>query len=137
MEIRSILYNILISFLIFYFSFTVYNAITLPSDLFYTLVFLVLMSSLILLHKNILVFLAVSRVFVTVFLTVSILVGATLYLLDFTMPGLYVNEIVLSGQNFQFVTIDDITLSKAGTILVVAVTTGLFYSIIDSLKKGS
>lgn len=137
MEFRAILYNIFLSFLIFYFSFTIYDAIALPDDIFYTLLFMVLMSLVILIHKNLLVFLTVSRVFLTIFLTVSILVGVALYILDYTLPGLYVNNIVISGQSFQFLTTEQIELSKLGTILIVSVTTGLIYSIIHSLRGSS
>ncbi|WKZ31187.1 MAG: hypothetical protein QY318_00225 [Candidatus Dojkabacteria bacterium] len=135
MEVRAILYNIIISFLIFYFSFSIYDAITLPEDIFYTLLFMVLMSLLVLVHKNILIFLTVSRVFLTIFLTISILVGAGLYILDYTMPGLHVNNIVLSAQNLEFITIQDFTLTKVGTIILVSLTTGLVYALVNSVSR--
>lgn len=135
MNISKTIHKGIIAFLVFYLSATIYGAIDFPTDMVYLIGVAIGVSSAILFHESVLKFLTVKRAFPTVLLTVSILVYFVVYGFEAVIPGFLVNDVSITSANYDFITIEDYTLTKYATIALVSVTTGLIYSIMEALRK--
>jgi hypothetical protein len=137
MDLRTFFYSLSISFLVFYFAVDIFGIVTFPSDPIYFVAVFILSSLLIQLHKNLLEFFAIKKAFLTVFISVAILVGVALYVFELLLPGFYISDLAIQSQEYSFISIESQTIVMPWTAVVLGVTTGLLYSIIDSLKSKS
>jgi len=134
MNIKKIIYEILLSALIFTFVVEVVKGVVMPTNLAYLILTMVVIAVAIVLHYSILRFLTIRRTFFSEWISVSILVFIAIYLLDLVMPEFRVEGYQLATQNLGFIILSSITLTEIATMIVVAVLTGLMKSIFDVLE---
>lgn len=121
--------------LLFGFNAVVFKAFQYPSDPIYFLAAGVIFSTGIILHKQLLGFLTVKEVFITRFITISLLVGVVMFILQTVLPGFVISGINFAATNAGFITFNGLTLNPILSICVIALFDGLVASLMYSLNK--
>lgn len=131
---RKTVYSILLYILVFSFTMSFFNGVSLPVDPIYWVATAITFAAVVMLHRPVLRFLTVKINFVTFLLSASLLSIGAFYILELFMPEFMVEASTFSGFNAGTVTVSAFEFTRLTTIIVSSLVFAALCALMESLK---
>ena len=128
-------FKLFLSMMILPFWGVVTGAVIFPEDKIYLFAVLFGFGFVLYLHEKLLSFLTLEKVFLTAILASTIMNGAFLYFADLFIPEFLIEPISAGGIDLRFYEIPEVDLGVYGTIILLAVASGITYYLLMKLKS--
>ncbi len=135
MNIKRVLYNLIIQSAISYLVISFFPNITLPTSTGYFIAFLLMITLSLSFAGNLLRFLTIRNNFLTYILASTVCISIALFLAQTLLPGFLIDPLVINTMSIGSIIIKETALDMPFNLIIVGFAVSLFISFLNFLKN--
>lgn len=135
MNIKRVLYNLIIQSAISYLIISLFPNVTLPSSTGYLIAFLFMITLSVSFAGNLLRFLTIHNNFLTFILASTVCISIVLFLAQTLLPGFLLDPLIINTMALGSIIIKETALNMPFNLIVVGFAISLFISFLNFLKN--
>ncbi len=135
MNIKRVLYNLIIQSAISYLVISFFPNITLPTSTGYFIAFLLMITLSLSFAGNLLRFLTIRNNFLTYILASTVCISIALFLAQTLLPGFLIDPLIINTMSIGSIIIKETALDMPFNLIIVGFAVSLFISFLNFLKN--
>lgn len=135
MNIKRVLYNLIIQSAISYLVISFFPNITLPTSTGYFVAFLLVITLSLSFAGSLLRFLTIRNNFLTFILASTVCISIALFLAQTLLPGFLIDPLVINTMSIGSIIIKETALDMPFNLIIVGFAVSLFISFLNFLKN--